>query len=209
MTVFQHILWGYELTYPDEWVHAQIKGVDIFAASKEALGDSYLGSDAGQLLVRGEWNWSRQAIEPMWNDHVARIAIMLGAKQLGSAPWQMGGASGLEAEIVLPKKDNRRLWTGVLMRDFRVLHFMVLHPKEVRQQFEPAATQIISSLRFPVRILGVPTSPEGLPLPPDYEAVDPHQVLADIDDAEDWRGYLGASGIGALQAFYLRRIADS
>ncbi|GEM_PF-609707 len=202
--VFQHILWGYELTYPDGWIHREVQDSDIFAATAEALTPYYAGPDAGQLLARGEWNWQRQPIEPLWNRHIGMLAGMMGAKQVGSAPWRLKDAVGLEAEIVLPKKDNRRLWTGILMRDFRVLHFMVTHPKEARAEFEPVVTKVISSLRFPNRILGIKASREGIPLPPGYEPVDPKDILDDISDTENWRAYSGKSGIGALQAFYLR-----
>lgn len=172
----------------------------------EALDSYYLRDDAGQVLVRGEWNWARQPIAPFWNRHIGMLAGMLGAKEVGSAPWRIGDATGQEAEIVLPKKDNRRLWTGVLMRDFRVLHFMVTHPKEVRAQFEPVATKLIASLRFPNRIFGINTSPEGIPLPPDYAPADPQSILTDIPDAQPWRAYTGRAGVGALQAFYLREL---
>jgi len=206
MTVFRHILWGYELTYPDNWTHQRVQDADAFAAVVEALDPYYFGQDAGQLLVRGEWNWAREPIEPLWNRHIGMLAGMLGAKEVGSAPWKIGEATGLEAEIVLPKKDNQRLWTGILMRDFRVIHFMVTHPKEVREQFEPVATKLISSLRFPDRILGIKVSREGVPLPPGYTAVDPKSILPDISDPKQWRAYSGVDGIGALQAFYLREI---
>lgn len=206
MTVFQHILWGYEITYPDHWVHQPVQDTDVFAAITAALDPYYLEQDAGQVLVRGEWNWARQPIEPLWNRHIGMLAGLLGAKHVGSAPWRIGDATGLEAEIVLPKKDSRRLWSGVLMRDFRVLHFMVTHPKEARSQFEPVATRVISSLRFPNRVMGIRTSPEGLPLPPGYTQVDPQSILADISDPQPWRAYAGNAGIGALQAFYLREL---
>jgi hypothetical protein len=206
MAVFQHILWGYELTYPDDWVHQVVQDSDGFAATVIAFDPSYTNPDAGHLLVRGEWNWKRQPIEPLWNDHVGLLAGMLGAKEVGSAPWKLGEASGLEAEIVLPKKENQRLWTGILMRDFRVLHFMASHPREVRKTFEPQATNIISSLRFPERLPGIKTGYEGVPLPPDYSPVDPGTILSDISNPENWRAYHGSSGIGALQAFYLREI---
>lgn len=123
---------------------------------------------------------------------------------MGSAPWQMGGASGLEAEIGLPKRDNRRLWMGVLGRDFRILHFIVIHPKDQRPQFEPHATAIISSLRFPARIPGLAQTSKGLPLPPGYTPLDPRSVIPDIPDPQNWRAYDGQAGAGALQAFYLR-----
>lgn len=204
MTIFQHVLWGYELTYPDGWVHQAIQDADGFAAIAEALNMDYSDQDAGMLLVRGEWNCARQPIEPFWNRHIAMLASMIGAKQVGSAPWRMGGATGLEAEIAMPKRDNRRLWAGILARDFRILHFMVIHPKDQRERFEPAATAIISSLRFPPRVLGLKQTAEGMPLPPDYTAVDPTSIINDIGDPEHWQAYDGKDGIGALQAFYLR-----
>ena len=205
-TIFRHILWGYELTHPDHWIHQEIQDADAFAATTDALNPYYSGAESGHLLVRGEWNWERKQIEPLWNQHIGKLAGMLGAKQVGSAPWKIGEALGLEAEIVLPKKDNRRLWTGILMKDFRVLHFMVTHPKEAREQFQPVVTNVISSLRFPNRIHGIKASREGLPLPPGYEPVDPKSILNDISDPENWRAYSGESGIGALQAFYLREV---
>jgi hypothetical protein len=205
-TLFRHILWGYELTVPDPWLHREVQDADAFAPSSQVGEPDPSREHAGQLLVRGEWNWQRQPIEPLWNKHIGMLAGMLGAKQVGSSPWKLGEAVGLEAEIVLPKKDHRRLWTGILMRDFRVLHFMVTHEKDVREQFEPVATKIISSLRFPNRILGIKASREGIPLPPGYKLVDPRTILADIADPQNWRAYSGSSGIGALQAFYLREI---
>src|SRR6266498_174084 len=186
MTIFQHILWGYEITYPDNWTHQTVQDSDAFVTIPDALDPHYLGEDAGQLLIRGEWNWAREPIEPLWNQHIGMLAGMLGAKQVGSAPWKIGQAAGLEAEIALSKKDNRRLWTGILMRDFRVFHFMVTHPKEARNQFEPVATQIISSLCFPERIPGIEMSSEGLPLPPGYTPADPKNILPDIPDSEQW-----------------------
>jgi hypothetical protein len=207
MAVFQHILWGYELTYPDPWIHQTMQDSDGFAATADAFDPYYAAPDAGHLLVRGEWNWKRQPIEPLWNRHIGMLAGMMGTKEVGSAPWRLGQASGLEAEIVLPKKDNQRLWTGILMRDFRVLHFLVTHPKEVRETFEPQVTKIISSLRFPDRIPGITADREGVPLPPDYTPADPTTILADISNPGQWRAYNGSSGIGALQAFYLREIS--
>jgi hypothetical protein len=203
MSVFRHILWGYELTYPDHWTHQSVQDVDAFRDVSATNDDEV---NAGQLMVRGEWNWERKPIEPLWNKHIGLMAGMIGAKEIGSAPWKLGDATGVEAEIVLPKKDNQRLWTGILMRDFRVLHFMVTHSKEIREAFEPAATKVISSLRFPNRILGIKVTREGIPLPPGYEAVDPKSILTDISDTTNWRAYSGNAGIGALQAFYLREV---
>ena len=149
MAVFQHVLWGYELTYPDNWAHQTQEGVEAFAITSQALAPDYVGPDSGQILVRAEWNCAHQPIQPLWNRHIGMLASWLGAKQVGSALWRMGGASGIEAEIVLPKKDNRRLWTGILERNLIVLHFVVIHMKEERSSFEPLATQVISSLFLP------------------------------------------------------------
>src|SRR5689334_410631 len=118
MTIFRNILWGYELKYPEHWTHQVMQDADAFVSVTEALDPYYEGADAGQILVRGEWNWERKPIEPLWNQHIGKLAGLMGAKEVGSAPWKLGQAAGLEAEIVLPKKDNRRLWTGILMQDF-------------------------------------------------------------------------------------------
>ncbi len=204
MTVFQHVLWGYELTYPDDWIHRTMGEVEAFAMIPEALTPDYEGLRSGQILLRAEFNSAQQSIEPIWNRHVAMIASWLGAKQVGSAPWRMAGASGIEAEIVLPKKDERRLWTGILQRNLTVLNFLVLHLKEEYPLFQPLATQIIASLRFPQEVAGVLTSEEGLPLPPGYMSIPPQDILLDITDPACWRAYDGQQSSAALQAFYLR-----
>ena len=65
MSVFQHVLWGYELTYPDNWVHQTTGAVEAFAAISEALTPDYSGEYSGQILVRGEFNCARQPIGPL------------------------------------------------------------------------------------------------------------------------------------------------
>ncbi len=204
MKIFQHILWGYELSYPDDWTHRTIQDKEGFALLPEALEPGYEGPNAGYLMVKAEWNCVRKPIEPLWNSHIGLTAGMLSAKKVGSAPWRMGGASGFEAEIVMPTKSNRRLWTGILAKDLTVLHFLVTHPFDDRPWFEPFITQIISSLRFPFKVLGVGITKEGLPLPEGYVEVDPASVVNDINDPKDWRAYDGQGEAGALQAFYLR-----
>ncbi|MHB8089840.1 MAG: hypothetical protein ACYDH2_16495 [Anaerolineaceae bacterium] len=206
MTVFQHIFWGYELTYPDFWIHQKIQDTDIFISTLEALESDYNGSGAGQIQIRGEWNWARQNIEPLWNQQLGKIAGIVGARNVGSAPWRIGDSTGIEAEIVLPKKDKNRLWTGILIHEFCILHFMVMHPKEMREQFEPEATRIISSLQFPKIIAGSKVTSEGLPLPPNFDAIDPEKILNDITDVNHWRAFTGEAEVGALQSFYLREL---
>jgi hypothetical protein len=113
---------------------------------------------------------------------------------------------GLEAEISLPKLSNLRLWSGILARDFLVLHFMVAHPRDDRPRFEPLVTRLIASLRFVPGIPGLAVEALGLPLPPGYTAMDPRQVIPDIADPAPWSAYGGESSVGALQAFYLREL---
>ena len=204
MTVFQHVLWGYELTYPDDWVYRAIGDTDGFAAIPEALTPGYAGDQSGHLLVRAEWNSARLPVGPLWNEHIARACGMIGAKKVGAAPWRMGGGVGFEAEIVLPKQSKNRLWTGTLTRDFLVLNFMVTHRKDERESFEPLVTRLISSLRFLERAGGIEINEIGIPLPPGYTPTDPRMVVDDIADPENWLAYDGREGSGALQAFYLR-----
>jgi hypothetical protein len=204
MAVFQHVLWGYELTYPDNWVHRTLGNVEGFAPVEEALDEKYQGEQNGHLLVRAEWNGLLQDLQPLWNQHIGLTAGMLGAKNVGAAPWSMGGAQGLEAEIALPKSKNQRLWAGILGRGALVLQFMVLHTLSDRAWFEPLFTSLISSLRFPASLPGLAQDDSGLPLPPGYAPVPPAELVSDIADPHNWRAYRGASSIGALQAFYLR-----
>lgn len=208
MTVFQNKLWGYEVTYPDEWAHKSDQDTEGFAAIPEALMPEYNGPQSGQVLIRGEWNSERRPIESLWGKHVGKLAVMMGAKNVGAAPWQMAGASGFEVEIVLPKREEKRLWVGILSRGLTILHFMVVHCKEERGYFEPIATEIISSLKFIKQASGLSTDSNGLPLPPNYIPVQPGKVIDDIADIQDWQAYDGNSSTGALQAFYLREASN-
>lgn len=204
MALFQNVLWGYELVYPDDWVHHTQGAIETFAANLEALEADYTGPNSGQVMVRVEWNAAGQPIQPIWNNHIGMLAGWLGARKVGSAPWHMGGASGIEAEIVLATKDPRRLWTGILEHRLTLFHFMVLHLKEERASFEPIATALISSLRLILRAAALEVSDDGLPLPPGYTPVSPQDVIADITEPQRWSAYDGSSGIDALQAFYVR-----
>jgi len=209
MTLFTHPLWGFELAYPDDWHHQSIleaNGLEAeaFAALPEALQADYTGPQAGQLAVRAEWNPTRTEVGELWERQIGMLASLMSARQAGAAPWRLRDAAGVEAEIALPKRENSRLWTGILARGFHVLHFMVAHPKENRARFEPAATRIITSLRFPQRVDGLAVGAEGLPLPPGYAAADPRSLVDHIPAGEQWHGYAGASPADALQAFYVR-----
>jgi hypothetical protein len=204
MKKFQHILWGYELDYPDDWVHKAVGETQAFAENPQALTPGYTGPKSGHLLVSAEWNAFDKPIEPIWKQHIAKIASMIGAKKVASAPWHMSGGVGLEAEIKLPKRDRKRMWVGILMHGLTVLKFVVVHPLEERSAFEPPVTGIIKSLHFPHRMPGVESTSEGLPLPPDYTPVDPSTIIPDIADLQAWRAYDGSEEVGALQAFFVR-----
>jgi hypothetical protein len=204
MTIYQNALWGYQLSIPNSWVHRDFSEVVGFGPNPDAFQSGYVGSDSGHLLVRGEWNATGQEIEPLWTQHIAKLAGIIGAKQVGSAPWQMGGGTGLEAEIVLPKRENKRLWTGILTRGLTVLHFMVMHDLDEKDSFEPVASQVISSLAFIGHVKAVIASEMELPLPPGYTPTDPTKIVSDIPNPNNWKAYDGNSSMGALQSFYLR-----
>jgi hypothetical protein len=204
MAIFQHLFWGFEFTYPDDWHHKTKNGLELFASQPEALDIDYAGPYAGYILVRADWNVVNESLEEIWNRHLGLAAGLIGAKKVGSAPWRMAGATGFEAEIVLPKKESLRLWTGILSRGFLVLNMVVSHPKESRNWFEPIVTKIISSLRFPSTVREYPTTLQGVPLPPEYKAIDPRLAVDDIPEPAQWQAFDGESSIGALQAFYLR-----
>jgi hypothetical protein len=206
---FQHPLWGFELTYPDSWVHASHEGIDGFAPDMTAFAAADFDSaQAAHLLVRGEWNGYREPIAPRWNQYITKLSIMLGAKRLGSAPFRIGDAAGFEAEIQMPRKRQRRLWVGILARETVILHFTVSHAFDVRSEIEPIATQIIASLKFPPQTEGIRANPRGIPLPPGYTVTDPLSLIPDIPAPENWQAYTGGSDIGALQAFYYRELPN-
>jgi len=209
MAEYYDLFWGYKITYPDFWIQQPAGDSVYFAARSECFDPLYEEPDAGFIAVKGEWNWAKKDIRPLWYENIGKTAGFLGAKDVGSAPWKMAGATGLEAEIVLPKKENRRLWTGILAYDFVVLHFMVSHPKIVRSYFEPLATNLISSLTFTAPNVALDTSPEGIPVPPGYLSIDPKTIIEDIDDASKWRAYDGNASIGALQSFFVRTLPSN
>ncbi len=206
MTTFTHPLWGYLLTYPDDWVHQRTDDIEAFATVEAALNTDYAGPQAGYLLVRCEFNHTGESIDPLWNNHIAKLSLMLGAKNVGSAPMAMGGGTGFEAEIVLPKKRNQRLWTGILSYGLTILHLMAAHPLANRSWFEPQATQIVTSLRFLSQVPDLVVINGDLPLPLNYFSTDPAAILQDINSQEHWQAFTGQATIDALQAFYLREL---
>jgi len=208
MNRFQHKLWGYELSYPDNWVHKTTQDIEAFAAYLDSLKPNYEGAKLGHVFVRGEFNPHLQPIESLWNQHIAKLSVILGAKRLGSAPLKIGGGTGFEVEIVLPKKDKKRLWVGILSFNATVLHLMVLHLKENRGWFEPLASKIIASIHFMGQAEEIATDFIGLPIPPKYESTNPSKFLHDIKILENWLAFEGEEEIGALQNFYVRELPN-
>jgi hypothetical protein len=181
-----------------------MQGAEGFAAHAPALEPEYTGPDAGHLLIQAEWNGMQAPIEPLWMDHIGKLAGMVGAKQVGTAAWQMAGAEGIEADIALPKKTEKRLWAGILVKDFLVLKFMLVHPIEERRKIEPIATDCIKSLRFLPHVQTLMLSQDGLPLPSGSRAINPSQALKDIPDPENWQAFETDHILGGVQAFYFR-----
>ena len=201
---FQQKLWGYELICPDDWVHRSMGEVEGFAARPEGLEPADNETQSGHLLIRAAWNGIRYPVEELWEAHIGKVASMVGAKKVGSAPWVLAGASGFEAEIVLPKKEERRLWVGFLSRETILLEFMVAHPLDERSWFEPQVTELLKSLRFLEHIDGLAVHECGIPLPPDCEPIEPTKILKDIPEPAEWQAFDSLHSIGGLQAFYAR-----
>jgi hypothetical protein len=208
MNRFQHKLWGYELSYPDSWIYKKTQDIEAFAAYSDSLKPNYEGEKLGHVFVRGEFNPHLQPIESLWNQHIAKLSVILGAKRLGSAPLKIGGGTGFEVEIVLPKKDKKRLWVGILSFNATVLHLMVLHLKENRSWFEPLASKVVASIHFIKHAEGIETDSIGLPIPSEYKLTAPGKFLHDIKMLENWAAFDGEDEISALQNFYVRELPN-
>jgi len=204
VALFQQHFWGYEITYPDDWVHATHGEVEAFAMHTQALNVEYKGAHMGYLLVRGEFNPYQKPIEPLWGQHLTKIAVMHAAKKVGSAPFQVGNAKGFEAELLLPRRDDRRMWVGLLSAGGIILHLMVTHRKAEKEEFQPVVSRMVASLRFAPQVEGVTLSPGGMPLPKGYQRADPKSVYPQADASSEWEAYTGEAASGALQIFYLR-----
>lgn len=186
----------------------RFKDKDGFAADPKAFEPEYEGERLGHLLIHGEWNALQKPADKLWQQHISRTAMLLGAKDIASAPWSIKGYSGYEVEIVLPKKSKKRLWAGVLERGWLVLTFMVLHWKINQESFEPLVSEVIKSLRFIDQAKGVSTTSEGIPLPPGVTPADPNTIINDIHEPEAWGAYQTQHPVDQLQAFYTRELAN-
>ena len=204
MPTFVHPLWGYALDYPAGWAHRDEGEVTAFAARPEALNADYEGEGMGYLLIRPELNPFMRPIEPLWTEYITKIAIMRGAKKLGASPLKVGNLQGYEAELLLPAKQNRRLWVGLLAAGGVILHLMVTHRKDDRDLFQEPASRMVSSLRFVAALEEVATTPRGLPLPAGYSPTAPEAVVEGVDAPNKWEAFTGSAPIGGVQVFYLR-----
>lgn len=206
MPIFTHTLWGYSITYPDTWIHESHADTEAFATSHAALDKEKSGPQDGHLLLRGEFNFSGQPIDALWKDYLVKLGLKMGAKDLGSAQLKIGGGEGYEADLVLPKKENQRLWTGILSYGLTVLHLAVVHPLDQRAWFEPLASKIVASLRFAGQAPALDNLLVGIPLPAGYLPVEPTALLSQIEGQLGWSAYQGPASIGSIQAFYLREL---
>jgi hypothetical protein len=209
-TTFIQALWGFSVDYPAAWVHQSLPDGETLARAEDALAPRAEGPLAGHIIVSAEWNGVRREIGPIWTDHVARVASMLGARRVQSAPWRIGAAEGMEAEVVLPAKHPDRLWLGILSHELIVLKFLVSHPQACRAKFEPQATTVLRSLRFLEQVPRLPRHACGLPLPPRCTSLPASAILEDMVGPGSWEALATPHSMGALQAFYWReaRAAD-
>ena len=204
MPTFVHPLWGYALDYPEGWAHRDEGEVVAFAARPEALDPDYDGEGMGYLLIRPELNPFMRPIEPLWTEYITKIAIMRGAKKLGASPLKVGNLQGYEAELLLPMRQRRRLWVGLLAAGGVVLHLMVTHRKDDREIFQQPASQMVSSLRFVAGVENVAVTGRGVPIPPNYRPATVDDVVDGVNDLARWEAFTGNAPIGGVQVFYLR-----
>lgn len=206
MNTFQHQLWGYQIDLPDGWQQQAFGQKDGFSEDPAAFQPDYQGERLAQLLIMGEWNSLQLPVFDLWQKHIGKTSLMLGAKNLSTAVWELAGARGYEVEIVLPKQSPHRLWTGILENGFLVLTFLVLHWKKNQPEMEPKISRTIASLKYLKGIGQVARLTNGLPIPKPVNSIDPLSVVTDISDEENWLAFQSDFSAGALQAFYLREL---
>ena len=202
MQIYQNLLWGYKLQIPDDWKHTRQENADWFSPNRDNEETNY----QGHLIIAAEWIYPPRGIEQLWQKHILSTAGKVEAKNIGSAPWRIDKASGYEAEIVLPKRENKRLWTGILLYGPLLLNMVVAHHLKERNTFEPLISEILLSLEFPEHFPETVLNPIGVPLPPAYQLSDVKEILSDINEGDIWYAYQGKETIGSLQAFYAREL---
>ncbi|NPA92019.1 MAG: hypothetical protein GXO55_11350 [Chloroflexi bacterium] len=206
MPTFVHPLWGYALEYPEDWVWREEGEVTAFAPHEEALSLTYQGDRMGHFVVRPELNPYLRPIEPLWTHYITRIGIMRGAKKVGASPLEVGNLKGYEAELLLPTKENKRLWVGLLAGGGVVLHLMVTHRKDEKDYFQPLVSRMVQSIRFVERTEGVSLDDWHIPVPPGYTPAPPGEVVEGDLSGQKWKAYTGDAPIAALQVFFLREL---
>jgi hypothetical protein len=95
MSKFQQLLWGFELTYPDSWAHRSLPETEGFAASPEAFEMDAQGPAAATSFFAQTGTAPVQPVEQLWKQHIGQAAGMLLARNVGAAPWHMGGGVGI------------------------------------------------------------------------------------------------------------------
>ena len=208
MALFQDPFWGFELTFSKPWQHRYHEGAVWFEPKGEIPQEKEHFPARGHFIIRTDWTSPNEDIDKLWRQHVLALAGGMGAKNIGSAPLTIRSAKGYEAEIILRKKENTRLWLGLLMNGPIVLNMAVAHHIKDRDWIEPDVSKMIASLNFFPQVDGLYSTNQGLPLPPGYEPFDPLLVIPDIPDISSWQAYDGDASIGALQAFYMREIPN-
>ncbi|MBI9043401.1 MAG: hypothetical protein JEZ06_02875 [Anaerolineaceae bacterium] len=213
MTIYQNQYWGYELLVPDGWFqnHHSENDTNSFSPNKPETENTKEEEEEeeeeiSQLLIRCEWMFPPRPIEPIWRQHIGLTAGVMGAKNVGSAPWVHANSEGFETEIILPKRSNTRLWAGILAKNFMVMKFMLTHPRKDHDWLQPIATELIKSIWFPEKMDHVEQTPAGIPLPSNWIQTDPSKWVPDIQDLGKWSAYIGAANIGMLQYFYVREV---
>ena len=94
MNTFQHQLWGYQIDLPDRLQHQTFGQKDGYSEDPDAFLPNYQGEKLAQLLINGEWNSLQRPVFDLWQQHLGKTSLMLGAKNLGAAVWEMAGARG-------------------------------------------------------------------------------------------------------------------
>ena len=83
MPVYQQPLWGYQITYPEGWIHETQGATEAFAARLEALDSAYQGPDAGQIVRLMQ---RRQRYEMLQAGHDLRRQPTVTESELGQPP---------------------------------------------------------------------------------------------------------------------------
>ncbi len=205
MPTFVHPLWGYALDYPDGWVWAEQGEVTAFGPDEDKLNPNNL-QQAAHFAIRPELNPYLRPIEPLWTAYITRVSIMKGAKKVGASPLKAGKLAGYESELLMPAKQQRRLWVGLLAAGGIILHLMLTHPIDEKATFQAPVSRMVQSLRFVAHTDDLAQNAAGVPLPPHYRPTAVESVLADTNAEQGWEAWAGDAPLAALQAFYLREL---